>query len=612
MEAWEKTWINKNIWNFNGHPSKKDFKTELHFQKYWEQQKVYHEEGFHGVNPLLYKFLTLYPISARADGTLSFPMFFNYDNEEIFPDMQLSLKHGTDQIVLKGRDVGFSSRYMGFLAPEVALTYPSSNICITSDNYVKTRNMVMRKISNTLEVMQEPYKPEYSYSEKYGIHFTLEGSNITNVDTNSRPTAFQKVEGEGYKYVVIDEAFIHEYADKLQQTLVFGQKKMGIKVGFTVMGGSATLNGKGLTAMQTMWESAKQLGIKPIFMPPQEYILNLPKYSKSGEQIEGQYEDCRDKYGRPDKKRVIEIIKRTRGILEKLNDKSILQGYILRYPIEVSEVFEFSSSAFWDKDEVRLIEEQRKVKESENRKNGLFKEKHFTLHIRPDNTILPIQGQTGSIVVIEPPKKGCEYIMSTDPIPVTSSIMKDRSNLASIIFKVKDEQGRADEMICSYYIDRKADARKMYDNMKAMQLWYNEAKNDLEKNNGFGTFQSIYKGDNSIKLLAKTPIKFVSKSSTKEEYGIPKHNDNKGELYDTMHSWVLNNIEKIYATPFFKEYKVFDMENTDFMDALVIGTYRLKVLREGKVRSNAANYVTISVWNGTKWMKVVKLKNKVK
>ena len=613
MESWHKTFQNKRIWDFSGHPTKDSFKTQLHYDRYWEKEKEFHSVGFADINPLLYKYLTLYPIAARADGSLSYPMFFEYDNEEIFPSLQLSMQHGTDQIVLKGRDVGFSSRYIGFIAPEMALSFPRSNVCLTSDNFLKTKGIAKTKIMDTLNNMVEQYKPEYKESEKYGIHFIQEDSYINVVDTNSRPNAFQKVEGIGYIYVVVDEGFIHEYGDKLQQTLVFSQKKQGRKVGFTVIGGSATLNSKGLSSMQSMWESAKQLGIKPIFMPPQEYILALPKYDKAGNAIEGKYEDCTDKYGRPDKKRVIELIKRTRGILEKLNDKSIVQAYTLRYPLEVDEVFQFSSSAFWDRDEVKLIEEQKKVVSSAGRKDSPFREKFFTLHLKDDNTVLPMQGSNGEVVVIEPPRKGCEYDLATDPIPATSSVMDSRSKLCSIVFKTRDENGnRLGLFPVAYYKQRKSDAKKMFDTIVAMQIWYNDAKNDFEKTNGFGTFFALYKSANALHRLHKTPVKFIPKNATKIEYGMPKHNDNAGEMYDNMHSMVLSHISNIHAAEFFKEYKAFLLENCDFMDALVIGCYRQKLIAEGKTRNNAANFMMISVWDGRQWVKKVKMKVKTK
>jgi hypothetical protein len=593
--------FNNGRWEFFGHPQ--TFKTTLEEERYFIREQERYITGHDGISGWHYEFLTSYPISARADGTPSYPKFFEHSEEYIFPALDKASKHGTDIIVAKLRGAGFSVIFGGFTPIKIAKDNPGSRVVLTSDGKDKTGELMENKIIQSLGMMDEHLRPSIgSYDTKTGTLFfgkKSKGSKIFNegllskivcIDTNSKPDAYKKVEGPGIKYLLADEAAIQKHVKKVLQVGTPNMIKDGKKVGFSVVGGAAGSDSAGLESFRDMWENAKVLGFQQIFMPAWAYLEYVPKYNSRGEALPGQYTDCTDGNGRVVKSKVITELMKVRKALEQLNDKSYLLNFKMMYPIEVDDVFNYAESAYWDAEVLMKIQEQEKqyrkaarTKEISKTENSFFLQK-----MEGTGTILATAHEQGWAKILQHPMKDVPYLAATDPIPfISGTTDKKRSKIAFGIKNLNTNQ------YVAYILLRSHDSTSTVEKMILMQEYYNNAINYPEKN-AMGTILESYKNAGKINLVGKTPAELRPKTSNKIEYGIPKAND---EIYQYLYEYVKTNIGLLWLKPFYDEYQGFPIDNCDFIDMMVVMEAAHYYMKKKSKIGEAKKFKTIRVWN---------------
>lgn len=591
-------------WEFSGHP--KIFRTTLEEEKYFAREQERYVTGHDGICGWHYQFLTSYPISARADGSPSYPKFFEHSEEFIFPALQKSDKNGTDIIVAKLRGAGFSVIFGGFTPIKMVMDYPGSRIVLTSDGKEKTNELMENKILATLAMMDERLKPSVGHHDKSTgtLYFGIKskGSKIYNkgllskivcIDTNSKPDAYKKVEGPGIKYLLGDEAAIQKYLKKVIQVGTPNMIKDGKKVGFSVIGGAAGSDSAGLENFRDMWENAKALGMQQVFMPAWAYLEYVPKYNNRGDAMAGQYTDCTDKNGRVVKSKVISEIMKVRKALGQLNDKSYLLNFNMMYPIEIDDIFNYAESAYWDAEVLMKIQEQEKEyrkavrqKEISKTENSFFLDKS-----QATGSIIATSHDQGWAKILQHPMMGVPYLAATDPIPfISGTTDSKRSKLSFGIKNLNTDQ------YVAYLHERSHDATKIVERMILLQEYYNSAINFPEKN-AMGTILEAYKNAGKIHLVGKTPAELRPKTSIRVEYGIPKTND---EIYQHLYEYVKKNISLMWLKPFYDEYQGFPMENCDFIDMMVVMEAAQYYLRKKEKIVKAKEFTAIRVWNPIK------------
>lgn len=588
-------------WEFFGHPE--NFRTKLEEEKYFARERERYETGHDGICGWHYQFLTTYPISARADGTPSYPKFYEYNEEYIFPALEKSAKTGMDQIVGKPRGVGFSVIYGGYTPIKLAMDNPNSRCILTSDSKDKTIDIMENKIISSLNMMDDRIRPKIgNYDSNKGellFGIKADGSKIFNegllsvikvIDTNSKPDAYKKVEGAGMIYVLGDEAAIQKNIPKMRESAIPNMMRNNIKRGFMVIGGAAGTDSAGLANFRYMWENAKVLGLHQIFMPAWAYLENVPKYNKRGELIHGQYVNCADDKGRIIKKKVIDELMRVRAALDQLSDKTYLLNFKMMYPIEIDDIFNYAESAYWDAEVLMKIQEQEKEYRKATRTKEISKTENsfFLQKMETTGTILATSHDQGWAKILQHPMDGVSYMAATDPIPfISGTTDKKRSKLSFGIKNLNTNQ------YVAYLHERTHDATRTVERMILMQEYYNNAINYPEKN-AMGTILEAYKNAGKLMLVGKTPAELRPKTSTRVEYGIPKSND---EIYQHLYEYVKNNVNLMWLKPFFDEYQGFPIDNCDFIDMMVVMEaacyYNKKKSRIGQARQHK----TIRVWN---------------
>jgi hypothetical protein len=590
-------------WEFHGHPQ--HFKSTLEEERYFKREQERYITGHDGICGWHYEFLTTYPISARADGTPSYPKFFEHSEEFIFPALEKSSRTGTDIIVAKLRGAGFSVIFGGFVPIKVAKDNPGSRIVLTSDGKEKTNELMENKILLSLALMDERIRPAIgSHDKSTGTLFFGEkskGSKIFNegllskivcIDTNSKPDAYKKVEGPGIKYLLGDEAAIQKYLKKVLQVGTPNMIKDGKKVGFSVVGGAAGSDSAGLESFRDMWENAKTLGFHQIFMPAWAYLEYVPKYNSRGDALPGQYTDCTDGNGRVVKTKVINEINKVRKALEQLHDKSYLLNFKMMYPIEIDDVFNYAESAYWDAEVLMKIQEQEKeyrkairVKDISKTENSYFIQK---IEGTGTGTLLATAHEQGWAKILQHPMKDVPYLAATDPIPfISGTTDKKRSKISFGIKNLNTNQ------YVAYLHERTHDATKTVERMILLQDYFNGAINYPEKN-AMGTILEAYKNAGRLNIVGKTPPELRPKTSVRVEYGIPKSNE---EIYQHLYEYVKNNINLMWLKPFYDEYQGFPIENCDFIDMMVVMEAAQYYLSKKSKIAQAKTFNSIRVWN---------------
>jgi hypothetical protein len=205
-------------------------------------------------------------------------------------------------------------------------------------------------------------------------------------------------------------------------------------VGGLIMGGTAeaTISPEDIRRIQDIYTNSEALRIKTLFLPA--------TYGKHMVNGHSNHEKARD-----------EILKR-REELSLLDDKSQLTAYIKNNPLEIDDIFDFAGGGLFDEYTVEKVNAQ--LRELPKVKQEMKPVAH---KINVSSTLIVAEPvKESSILILEHPKEGVDYIIGGDTImtsDLTSSV-KGNSKYAAVVTKGVDPQGEIQFAPVATYLER--------------------------------------------------------------------------------------------------------------------------------------------------------------
>lgn len=546
------------------------------------EQRRRWKDGHAGLSGIHYFYLTQMKIK-DAEGNLIRPMWRDVD-EIILNDYLECLADERDLYVFKRREIGLSSLFGGLIPIYTAIMNPGSTSIMTSADLGRVTDLLSEKFIAQHGALEDWVQPKRTnYDQREGrvalAEMDEDGNQTGNVarvmcrQTSQKPSDVTNLEGARAKYAFLDELFLHPYPEKVrgsvESCLLAGQKRVGIMVS----GGSAgSVSRLGLREAKQIWESGASGTVKCLFLSGALGITEATIRDENGKKI-GVENFCVN--GWSDTARADAYIKWQRAILDLKPNKEDYLSYIKRYPLDIKEIFKNEEVGVIPEDIAQMIPAQEM--ELENNPRNLRKvrfDKDATGKVTFTND------PNGAWLISEEPVKGRTYEMGTDT--AKTLMTKEESTM--------DPNGTERSMNCavikcvetdSYvgiYLRRTSDEKLLYREISLAQKAYNDCQNMVERNTA-DVLYLMYKYDNNLDALAYQPKWIGSKDWKKNKTrGVWKGGGNEDKLYTAMFGYFRNYMHNVDFPVILEQLKVFGIDNTDVIDAMVM----CEVLSKGR------------------------------
>jgi hypothetical protein len=530
---------------------------------WWAKERVFWIEGRFGLTGPHYFALTQGWVK-DARGFKKRPLWRDID-ELIYEGYMEARRTNHDLFVTKRREVGLSFIFGGIIPMWIAMTNPGSTSLITSADKKRLEALFKDKTRVVYDEFEEYARPGIVSTRQEGyLHLgrrdaktgsvTGLDSQIITKETVETPTAF-----EAYRamHIFIDECMLHPKADKVYKSAQASTKSGFVKVAPIVIGGSAgEATSIGQKLAKTLWDNAEALKILTIFLPGYQGIMEAPELDENGKETGKILNFCPNGYS--DEKAATDWIMQTRGVLDRMEDKSYLNSFIKQYPLDIQEVFSVSGQGAFPKHIMNKLDTQERIILSTRPpidRSYLHRDFSGAIMKRPDIT--------SPMYFLEEPNPDHTYIAGIDPIPYNSKNMGDGSKQAIIIKNIDTNR------YVAYYSERDSDPDQIVNNMILLQEYYNNAIAMIEINRG-GVTKEKYKQLGKSNLLAKKPI-FLGKGFWKDDDSVGYYkNDITAERGNSYLIDYLNGYcQDIWFLDLIMELKSYLIENTDIADGMV-------------------------------------------
>jgi hypothetical protein len=530
---------------------------------WWAKEREYWIEGRFGLTGPHYFALTQGWVK-DARGFKKRPVWRDID-ELIYEGYMEARRTNHDLFVTKRREVGLSFIFGGIIPMWIAMTNPGSTSLITSADKKRLEALFKDKTRVVYDEFEEYARPGIVSTRQEGyLHLgrreaktgsvTGLDSQIITKETVETPTAF-----EAYRamHIFIDECMLHPKADKVYKSAQASTKSGFVKVAPIVIGGSAgEATSIGQKLAKTLWDNAEALKILTIFLPGYQGIMEAPELDENGKETGKILNFCPNGYS--DEKAATDWIMQTRGVLDRMEDKSYLNSFIKQYPLDIQEVFSVSGQGAFPKSIMdKLDTQERMILVSRPPID------RSVLHRNYDGTIVKRPVNNSPMYFLEEPNPDHTYIAGIDPIPFNSKNMGDGSKQAITIKDIDTNR------YVAYYTERDSDPDIIVHNMILLQEYYNNAIAMIEINRG-GVVKQKYKDSGKLNLLAKKPI-FLGKGFWKDDDSVGYYkNDVTAERGNSYLIDYLNAYSNdLWFLDIIQELKNYLIENTDIVDAMV-------------------------------------------
>lgn len=530
---------------------------------WWAKEREYWIEGRFGLTGPHYFALTQGWVK-DARGFKKRPVWRDID-ELIYEGYMEARRTNHDLFVTKRREVGLSFIFGGIIPMWIAMTNPGSTSLITSADKKRLEALFKDKTRVVYDEFEEYARPGIVSTRQEGyLHLgrreaktgsvTGLDSQIITKETVDTPTAF-----EAYRamHIFIDECMLHPKADKVYKSAQASTKSGFVKVAPIVIGGSAgEATSIGQKLAKTLWDNAEALKILTIFLPGYQGIMEAPELDENGKETGKILNFCPNGYS--DEKAATDWIMQTRGVLDRMEDKSYLNSFIKQYPLDIQEVFSVSGQGAFPKSIMdKLDTQERMILVSRPPID------RSVLHRNYDGTIVKRPVNNSPMYFLEEPNPDHTYIAGIDPIPFNSKNMGDGSKQAITIKDIDTNR------YVAYYTERDSDPDIIVHNMILLQEYYNNAIAMIEINRG-GVVKQKYKDSGKLNLLAKKPI-FLGKGFWKDDDSVGYYkNDVTAERGNSYLIDYLNAYSNdLWFLDIIQELKNYLIENTDIVDAMV-------------------------------------------
>ena len=427
------------------------FKTTLDKQKYLAEEKRRWIEGYGGLNGMLYYYATQVILKDRLKGTKYYPIVRDVEAEIIFPQLEDCFKNGESPFIVKGRGVGLSS--IGMNLPHYFFrVYPNTTCIATSKNKKTLAELFTEKTMISFDEMNPAIKPDliaknqtanesflrygYKYLDERGREQYSENKFLCR-DTQESDAATTNFSGAGAIYGFADEAPLMPRLNGFFDSSIecFTNHSENRLEGLLLFGGTVedSVPVEAVQRLQEVWNNAKELKIRPIFIPSTygKHLLN----------------------GHSDHKKAEEEILRRRDELDKLTDKTRLQNYIKNNPLSINEIFNFAGSSRFDEYTIQRINLQ--INELEKPSNKFAKPTGYNL-VEHQGELTAIPKKDSNFQILEHPKDGVRYMWSLDATQSTenTSGVKKNSKFSITIMKGVDPQAELQFAPVARFLER--------------------------------------------------------------------------------------------------------------------------------------------------------------
>ena len=436
------------------------FKTTLDKQKYLAEEKRRWIEGYGGLNGMLYYYATQVVLKDRLKGIKYYPTVRDVEAEIIFPQLEDCFKNGESPFIVKGRGVGLSS--IGMNLPHYFFrVYPNTTCIATSKNKKTLAELFTEKTMISFDEMNPAIKPDliaknqtanesflrygYKYLDERGREQYSENKFLCR-DTQESDSATTNFSGAGAIFGFADEAPLMPRLNGFFDSAIecFTNHSENRLEGLLLFGGTVedSVPVEAVQRLQEVWNNAKELKIRPIFIPSTygKHLLN----------------------GHSDHKKAEEEILRRRDELDKLTDKTRLQNYIKNNPLSIDEIFNFAGSSRFDEYTIQRINLQ--INELEKPSNKFAKPTGYNL-VEHQGELTAIPKKDSNFQILEHPKDGVRYMWSLDATQSTenTSGVKKNSKFSITIMKGVDPQAELQFAPVARFLERPKNFDDVFD-----------------------------------------------------------------------------------------------------------------------------------------------------
>jgi hypothetical protein len=530
---------------------------------WWGNEMEYWIEGRLGLSGIHYFALTQCMIK-DARGFRKRPIWRDVD-ELIYEAYNEARRTNHDLFVSKRREIGLSLVFGGVAPMWIALTNPGSTSLITSADKTRLENLYKEKTRVIYDNLDPYIKPDVISTRQSGyLHMGIKDqktgeiqgldSQIITRETVDTPTALEAYRG---MHCFLDEAFLHPKADQVYKSAQASVKSGFVKVAPIVIGGSAGESTSiGQKLANNLWKNAENLNLLTVFLPGNMGIMEAPELDDNGKETGKILNFCPN--GHSNIEAATEWINKTREKLDKIEDKSFLNSFIKQYPLEINEVFSSSSYGALPEDVISKLNQQEKILLTSPppiEKCQVYKDYEGTLQVSPTST--------GKFVLLERVNPNHTYLAGMDPIPFVSNKLGDGSENCIVIKDLDTNK------YVAYYKERDANPDLIMSNNINLQDYFNKAKVMIEVNRG-GVILDTYRTSGRQDLLAPSPRNLGKTFFSKERNWGWYKNDHTAERANAyLIEYLRKNFESVYFKEMIDEAKVYIVENTDILDAVV-------------------------------------------
>lgn len=540
------------------------------------------DNGYNGVAPMHYAYLLLGSIKT-VTGSIIRPFWRDGDHkiEWISHEARQPGKN-YDEVYVKRREYGLTSRFGGFEPVYHSIFSPGSINLLTSADSFRCKSMFSQKTmvvyENLESRMPKALIPKRQFKNRTGFlqlqrrgTKSDEGSQVELIETADSDLSAKKPEGYRALSIFLDELFLHPRAPIVLASSQASIKQGFVKKGHIVMGGScgaeteaeAVAMKSNSDMVETMYKDSQSLGIQFTFIPGTLCIDYAPETDKEGKATGRIIPFMENGYSLEDKAK--EWVMKERLKLERATDKTRYWTFVKNYPLSIDEVFEVNKMGFLPPEVYNQLDVAKKNLETVNPVEQGF------LNQEKDGSIKFQKSNKGYYFIARHPLSAETYIGGIDPIPFSEGKVTEGSDFAIVI------KSRENQSYDAYFADRDLDEDRVMDRSIMLQRYYASSKYPLgapamlEINMGHVT-RRVYKERGLLPtLIAKSPHILGSVYvDNKENYGWRKDGERSGALaIASLITYLKKYAQYIPFLRLIKEVTNFPKANTDVLDAVV-------------------------------------------
>lgn len=540
------------------------FKTNLERLNYRAEEKRRCFEGYNGLTPYHYFYLTQCFIKIGTAGLIERPQWRDCDGW-ILEGFHEARKRMFDMLLLSRREIGKTTIGGGLLPNYFMRMFPGSTSIMTSCDKDRIYNMFTDKTIVTFQNLSPDFAPknmskrqtkndvaleaDYGFLDQYGEK-KVGRSRLFCKETVLKPDGFSSIRAI---YGYYDEIALHERAQQLmessQSCYMEGTQKTG-----TMFSAGTIEAGVPQESVNMLREIVGNSEISKTVVLLAPYWWGLKEFMVNGHSDEKKGKEWWDKECER---------------LEKSTIKSAIKSFKKNYPPDLETALDTATSGTLPEECLAILSEQRKRIMRDKppiQTYRLFRNEEGKVEYEPD--------KNGKFYILTLPDENKDYSSGTDPIPFGNANLTDGSDYAIIISE--DDTGTD----VAYYAERNMNPDIVFENCSLLQDFYFGVPTLLETDRGEVIYEK-YKDNESLELLEYRPTTLGIKFTDKRKKRGVKQSESLSAKQNALHiKDILENGHNIWFSRVIDEYEQYLIKNTDLISARGM----MLLMRENKIK----------------------------